>query len=547
MADMRRYLFSRSTAQLVAVLAAVVALLYVVNAVSGGETEGFRLRADTMVPENGPIWPEDVRCPDRQATSPVEFSPASALAYELRVYDTELLFSQITLAPYQGAVPDQVTFQATWPEDSVAADSPLCAFLLADDVGTPSLSWRRISARTAEFVVENPRPHGPTTVEVWLQAVRPTSESAFGASLSTTAVSDSIVVEPLGGRISIDARPSATISAQLSTPVDRVDGRNVRVQVALPNPTADTIALSTEVEVSAGAGVTWSVSDESNGVTCATSSVARCQVGDIRGGESLTLVLDAVLPSDWEPSTDAECRAADGRLRVGLCVIADTINAGASAPVRTTLMIDAATPIDSPISGTLSPDPLIVRRGDLASVTYIISAVGNDDLGSVEVTGTDCLQLTRIPQALDDDDAFLEVGETWQFDCLLDAVASRTFRLDLAALSETAEPVSTSIDGVLTVINPAMDVTSKIDGEEMSLTVRNTGSDPLSSVSVVIPGCTEPPTTSEPTNALPVGSAITFSCGGFAPSLDDPIVYALDAGGQPISARPSRGATTRDG
>ena len=537
MAELQQRAISRSAIRFAVLLVAVIGVLYVVNAASSGESGGFRLRAETMLPENAPIWPDDVRCPDRQATSPVEFSAASALAYELPVYESELLFSRIILSPSRGPIPRRVTFEASWPADSVAADSPICAFLVADGAGaSPGLTWRRVGSSTAEFVIDEPRPDGVTTIEVWLEARRPASGSVFGATLSAPEAGNDIVLEPLGGRVNIEARPGATVSAVMSSELQRVVGRNVQITLELPNPDPDGIALDTEFEVSAGPGLAWTV-DAASAATCTTSSIVRCVVGDIQGGDSVTVMLEALLPSDWEPTTDPDCRTTDGRLQIGLCIVTDVSTAGAEAAVRSSLLIRAASAVDSPIIGELVPDPLIVRRSDLRPVTYVISAVGDDDLGSVEVTGTDCVELARVPQPLDDNDAFLEVGETWHYNCLLEATESRTFRLDLAALTESAEPLSTSIEGVLTVINPAMEVTTQVSSGEIDVTVVNTGDDPLSDLALVMTGCTQPPSTTESTAVLPVGSTITFTCSADGSPFDAPIAYALDSGGHPLSAR----------
>jgi hypothetical protein len=538
MAERRGWRSRRFVAEIIVLTTVVVTVMLLLNRGSRTDPEGFRLSAQTMVPDHGPIWETEVSCPNDQAPAPVTFSNASALADEIAVYESELVFARIVVTPNNGRVPERVTFDAEWPETAVSASDPLCAFVVADDVGTPGLTWRRTGDRSAEFVVDNPRPYGPTTIEVWLRAAEPSPNSVFSTTLSTSAISDSVVIDRIGGRINIDSRPSTVVTAELTSPMTNVEGNRVEVDVDVPNPLIDTLALDTTVEIEAGDEVRWELLDASDSASCALAESAICTFDSIPGGTTASVRLTAILPPDWSPAAVADCRTIDGRLRIGLCIVAKTSSAGLSSPQQSALLIEANAPIDSPVNVTLDPDPLIVRGGESASVTYTISAIGDSDLGSVQVVGSDCLELTRVEQALDDADSFLEVGEVWQYSCSLDTSSSRTFRFDFVARSESAEAVSTTVEGVLTIINPAMSLTMRLDEAQLEMTVDNVGTDRLTNVSVASQECSSPAAPVGDPAVLVPGESLVFMCEVEDATGSDAVAYALDSSGSAISVRP---------
>jgi hypothetical protein len=169
---------------------------------SGSDPESFGLRAETMIAIEGPIAADVPTCPDGPSEPPIDYSETSTLADELDVFNGELIPVHLVLTPRSRKSVESVTFEAAWPS-AIAPDGPICTFLISNG-SEATLTSEPASDGGTTFTIVNPAPNTATTVEVWLRAVDPVSGVPFSTDLASAT--GEVIVDPLGGRLVVEAR-----------------------------------------------------------------------------------------------------------------------------------------------------------------------------------------------------------------------------------------------------------------------------------------------------------------------------------------------------
>lgn len=500
-------------------------------------SEGFRLRAQTMVPlsvnQTGAT-----ACPDSPSPTPLEYSNESSLAGRLSVYEGEVIPVRVVLSPFNGPVPDSVRFSARWPASVVSTEGPSCVFVLADDVGsTPDLNWEMTGEGEATFTVDDPRRFGDTTIEIWLEANDPADGGTMLTDLSTDEIGDEFVVDQLSGRISVDRRAGAVpLVTMVTEPADDADA-DLPFTAIVQNPDADTRSFDVKVWFESSLpGVEIRVDAVPDGVECAEGTPLTCTLGTLIDPTPVEIGLVAELDEEAAPQT-VQCGSQPPD--VGVCVTATvTVDARGADPLETT---DLFFPRGVTVTGTIvieNEQGAIARRpGGEATVLFAVHGPSDSDVASVTVVGSDCASVERVGGESDDGDAFLEPGEKWRYACTIDSTSPDDFRLVLAGFDDLGARITGTFSSVIQTIDPVLTVEvgpPDADGRT-SVSVTNSGRGSIQDIAVRMPGCEE--RTAEPLVSLAEQQSFTVVCLSGSVMADAITVYGTDIAGQAFVSR----------
>lgn len=298
------------------------------------------------------------------------------------------------------------------------------------------------------------------------------------------------------------------------------------------NATINLAALSITKEVSASAGGPWS---DTVNVNVGDTVYYRITV-DNTGSANLTGVTvdDGLAGCTLSgPSGDT---GNDGVLGVGetwtyacsVALSADTTNTASvdaddSGGNTLTRSDDATVNVINPdINVVKSVDNAIIYTGGSVTYTYTVTNPGDDPLSSVSVSDNACAPVAYAGG--DDGDSVLEVGETWTFTCTT-ALAADTINTAAAEGADSnGGTVSDADTESVNVINPSLSVAKAAssalinsgDTVTYTITVANTGDDPLTNVSVDdgLAGCalSGPSGDTGGDSVLGVGETWTYTC-----------------------------------
>ncbi|HUF97850.1 MAG TPA: hypothetical protein VMM60_06945 [Ilumatobacter sp.] len=501
--------------------------------------EGFRLRAQTMIPE-AIYLPSDEPCPTEPATSPFDFQSDGALVDQLRVYEGELIAVRVTVAPYLGPAPEQVDFTARWPDSVVDEDSPSCAYVISDvepsnEDERPVLEWSRTGTASADFSVRNVRNWSPTVIEMWLRARAPLPGAALHTDLGTPSTGDRVVVEPLGGRIALDRRPGVAADVNLVAASDDIVEDAVEAIAVVSNSTERERAFDVQLTVDSPSGrLSWSVPDVPDGVDCASGEQLSCQLGLIGPGEVIEIPFSAVVNQTIDQSVQscgAEARTS------GVCVVASVSSATGNRPTTVSSPKFFALRPQSTGGFVITTDPPTISRrpNEPTEIRLLVRAAADDDLAGIEVVGSDCVELTRATSAEDDGDAFLEPGETWSFDCTIGADSPPEFRVDIAGTNASGDRVIGSFRALVQTVDPdlAVIVSEPDEVGRTLVTITNIGQGAIYGLAVFLPGCALQEVEDLVLPRLGQGEATTVVCSQGAIDESGVIAYGTDVSGRP--------------
>ena len=275
---------------------------FVLSGVASGDPEsGYGLRAETMLPSELSVRPNDLTCPDEQALSPVDFLDAGPLAKSLPVYDGDLIAVRILALP-TGAAAEEISFSANWPASVVGDTQPGCVFIVDDGSNPAVVDWEENPEVGTRFVLSNTTPGVPTEIEIWLTADDPTQGTTFQTALFPDVRGDDIVLDPLGGRVDIDRRPgSIPTLAVVAEPVD-ADGGLFELTATVSNQSPRTRSLDVLLRLDAPGSPMWTVTDQTPDVqSCRPGSTLECSLGDLASGQEATISALVQLAPGWAP------------------------------------------------------------------------------------------------------------------------------------------------------------------------------------------------------------------------------------------------------
>jgi hypothetical protein len=196
---------------------------------------------------------------------------------------------------------------------------------------------------------------------------------------------------------------------------------------------------------------------------------------------------DDVLASDevWE----YQCP-----VNVGMLDVENTATVEATDPVGGAVTAEATASV-----AVINPDitiektaaPTTIYAGDAVTYTYLVGNPGDDPLSDVVVTDDKCAPVTLMGGDTNDD-ALLDVSETWTYYCATSLSVDTTNIATVTGEDPIDGEVSDADGAWVDVINPDIalektaDATTVYAGDAVTYTyvVTNPGDDPLSSVSV---------------------------------------------------------------
>lgn len=490
--------------------------------------DGFRLRAESLLPADGLVESGTMECPTSPAQTPREWNAAGILADEVNVDEGEVIGVRFRVDPFQGPIPDSLDFDARWPTDVIDPTGPTCAFVLAADRQTAQLTWTAGDDGVATFALDSLRPYATTIVEVWLTAQRPEGARIFSSSLSTDNTSDTINLDPLGGTISVEQRASAVAQVTVIAREATIVAGQFSVTAVVENQVADARARDVNIEIDGGNALMWTTSADG----CDDGPTLRCGFGDLRG-EAVEVTATATLADNWRPVFAGDCPASGAAGELGACVTVAATTA--TTPRSSTLSAAAFVVVEPTNTGSLTiglvDPPAVAQRGVEHSVRIYVAAADVDDLGLLDVVGNDCDSFVRTEGPVDDNDNFLEPGEIWWFDCNLVARETQLFRFDVAATAQDASRVTQSFEGVLTIIDSAVEVGVVDLGEGRRVTVMNSGLGVLADVALSWPDCMIADESTDQAAVLAEGEQLVYECDASVAEQGELTVFATDLSG----------------
>jgi hypothetical protein len=495
-------------------------------------TEGYRLRSQTMIPVTV-NEADSTSCPESPSATPLDYSNESSLAGTLSLYEGEIVAVRVVVSPFNGPVPDTVSFSARWPASVVSTAGPTCVFVLADDTGTaPTLTWDATDEGEANFELESPRRFGDTTLEIWLEANEPPVGGTMFTELTTDQVGDEFVVDQLSGRVSIDRRPGALPDVAVVADTDNQTDTDLPFVATITNPDAQ--ARSFDVRLSFEPtlpGVTIRPDTVPDGVACTEESPVTCSLGTLDDTTPVELRLVAEV-DDRTALQSVQCGSAAPD--VGVCIRATvTVDERGADPTATT---DLFFPRGVSISGTLvieSEQGAIARRpGAEATALFTVHGPSDSDVASVTVVGSDCATIERVGSETDDGDAFLEPGERWWYDCTIESTSPDDFRLVVAGFDDTGSRITGTFTSVIQTIDPILtvDVGQPDADGRTTVVVTNSGRGPVQDIAVRLPGCDS--RTAEPLVSLAEQQSFSMTCLAGTVRTDEVTVYGTDITGR---------------
>lgn len=489
----------------------------------GSTDVGYRLRAETLVPTQLSVRPGDVECPEGAGNSPVATLDTGALADALPVYDGDLILVRV-LVVNDRTSDAPIRFAARWPDSVVGGAPPACVFVVSDEPEPATLEWTEINGGI-DISVEDAPVGESTELEIWLTAQDPDPGATFRTTITPDDAGDEIVVDPLGGRVTIDRRPGAP--AVVSVAADAIDsaGRTFEVTATVSNATPRTRSLDVVLRLDTGGDPAWAVSEPAE-ESCVTGTTVECSLGDLAAGDVVEISATFTHDSDWEPAAVA-CQGSPSDLGFGLCVEALAVSLGESSadPAAASALVALPQPPTSGLTIGTDPDPVIARAGLPVEFAFILETA-TDDLGSINVVGSDCDELGReLNDPLEDGDAFLERNETWRYGCRVELEESTTFRFDVAAVAGGGQSVSTSFETTIRVVDPQLELTR--NGSDGTILVTNSGVGTIRNIALAVPACELLAVVEGQTAVLDEGDTVELQCTS-STDLTGAIAYGTD-------------------
>jgi len=509
--------------------ATAVAVIVVVGAVmwfgDSGEA-GYRIRAETLVPAQLSVRPDDVACPDGAAPSPIEHLGTGVLADTLPVYDGDLVVVRMVVGRSDD-VDSPIRFAARWPTSVVGSEPPACVFVVGPDPAASSeFEWEPASGGIEASVAPG-RAGTSTEVEVWLVADDPDPGATFRTTIVPEDSGDEVVVDPVGGRVTVDRRPGSAPDVSVVAEPLEPGGRDFRVVATVSNSTPRTRALDVMLRLETTGSQQWMVESPDLDDSCFTGNDVECSLGDLAAGEVVDVVATFTQPESWAPSAVA-CQHPPADVGFGVCVDAGVESSGDAATTSssTSVLVELPRPTESGLLVATDPNSVIARAGIPVEFAFTIGAAQND-LGSLNVVGSDCNELGReVEEALDDGDAFLEAGETWRYRCQADVDESTTFRIDVAAVDGDGNAVSNSFETTIRVIDPSLQLTRGTTNG--SVVVSNSGSGTIRDVAISIPRCQVVDLLDGQPALLEEDASVEFACAAPAVVRSGAVAYGTD-------------------
>ena len=361
------------------------------------------------------------------------------------------------------------------------------------------------------------------------------------ANPNVVTAADAITLPP-GGTI------TATVTATVDAPADPATGAFPRELANLAQTTSDEqpepseavatiervvplLTLQKDVDplaIAAGETVTYTFTVENTGndplenVTISDPGVSGCAPTLISGDDGDGILQ---LTEVWVYECTATPPATSPTFVNTAVVSGDPVTAGTGegAPVSDT---DDAT-IEVIVSGievVKTVDRSIIRPNETVVYTYAVTIAGGtiEALTGVFVTDDVCSPLSG-PNAGDDGDGTLEVGETWLYSCTTALTVTTTNVATASGTDRGGVDVTDSDTETVTVIEPALTLTKTASPTVVTLggtvtytiVVENTGNDTFTSVAVSDDMCSplSTPIESGTVNGiLDVGETWTYTC-----------------------------------
>ncbi len=498
-----------------------------------GAEMGYRLRAETLVPTQLSVRPDDVDCPSDHSASPVEHLDAGALADALPLYDGDLIVVRVLVIPTVER-DGSIDFAARWPEAVVGDGGPTCVFIVGDPSDTTQVDWLNVDGGI-DVSVSDAAVGASTELEVWLVADNPDTGATFRTTIIPDGPTDDVVIDPLGGRVNVDRRPGSQPAVSVvAQPVDGED-RTFEVMASVSNPTARSRSLDVVLGLTTDGEPDWTVASTSNDVTCRDGRSVECSLGDIAAGDVVEVTAVFTQNPSWEPAAVA-CESPPEDLGFGLCVEASAapLEQGASAESTASAFVALPRPTTDGLIVSTDPNPVLGRVGLVTEFDFTVET-STTDVGSVAIVGSDCDEIGReLNEPLEDTDAFLEVGETWRYSCRIDLDGPTTLRLDLAATDGNGVPVSTSYETTVRVVDPSLELSI---GEGDTIVVTNTGTGAVRDVAVTVPGCDSIGVEEGQGALLEEGATVSFECVDPVGDLTGAVAYGTDEIGLGVVGR----------
>lgn len=501
----------------------IVVAIAAVMLMRGDVSSGLQLRAETLVPGEMSVRPSALTCPADSSPSPVSFRDVSALADSLPLYDGDLIVVRVRAIP-TGAASEAVEFSAQWPSTVIGSAGPICAYVLGPDE-TAKVEWGSGASGGTDFRLTGVQPGRATEVEVWLVADEPVPRSAFRTSITTAYRDDDVVIDPVGGRVQVEARASSV--PQLDVEATRLDEQRFAVVAEISNPTPTTRSLDLELRLGASGDPTWTIADPSS--PCETrGEVLECSIGDLNAGASASIEAEFRSREGWTPTAVA-CTNPPADIGFGVCVEGTVVSLGADFEVGKSDLVPLERPATQALTIRTNPDEVVGRVGTTTKFDFELASAPGTDLGSVVIVGSDCETIARTLQPLDDGDAFLESDEVWVYPCEFDTDDDAVFRLDAAAVDANGDRVTASYDGTVRVIDPELTVEGPPTSDaEPVFAVLNTGTGVVTDVAISVPGCTTFSLKAGDPSRLDEGESVEFICSSGNPRATGVIALGVD-------------------
>lgn len=506
-------------------LALIVSAVGLISLASGADDPGYRLRAETLLPTDLSVHPDDVACPEQQGPSPVEYVETGALANTLPVYNGDLIAARVLAIPDASSA--TVRFTATWPTTVVGEEQPSCIFVVGDGTDPARLSWEENGPASTAVELTNVSSAG-TEVEFWLWADDPDAGTTFRTTIDPELSGDDIVINPAEGRVGMGRRRTSTPEVEVAAERAADSDRHIDVRATVTNPTPKSRALDVELRLDSPDG-NW-VPESGGGGECRGGASLVCPLGDLADDAVVEIAATLELEESWQPAAVACGRGAEGA-GFGLCVNARAVSLQRSdeASSATNTLVQMPRPPTDGLTIRTDPAPVVARAGRPVEFDFTISSTGQEDLASVDVVGSDCTEVERVSQPLEDDDAFLEAGETWRYDCSSELRTSSPFRIDVTARDPLGNPVIASYEDAVRVIDPRLELTAVTRATVPTVRVTNIGTGSVRNLAFSAPGCPVIKVQDEQNvEVLDEGRSIVFECDWPDGDLTAAVAYGTD-------------------
>ncbi len=500
-----------------------------------------------------------VSCPASGVAGTADALPAAAGGGRMSLTSNQVVPYRVAItsaaAPAGGAVALDLAFTRsvkTEADRSPGFDAEaavICAFVIDDgSAGSASVQLADVASPAAgptfpaRLQVLGLPADGTVTAELWV-VTPPLLTPRVGAVVG--AIVEARVLGDAPSDITIDASSVATevgVDSKAGSGPAQLDvsdgGRPVPLGAVVPYrvgvtardagvPVTDIVLDATLV----GAGV-FALPAESAAVCLldAAKTAATCTVATVEAGTRVELELPVQLAANapYDATGDNVC-TEDGQ---DLCL---------TVGLRTVEGRDPESPAVSEASDVDPPKLLSVKRtiadgrpglhiGDAVTFRYIVSGIPPlPALTRIELIDPGC-EPTVVGGDANRNRA-LDPGEAWEYKCILSAIEGRLDPVRVAARSADGTVYRAVDTDVPRVIAPKLTVVARPAAGAVSVSVRNSGDDPLTKLSVTCGTTARPP--EPPPAELAIGAVAPFTCPAGTARVT---ALALDSLGAPVGA-----------